>query len=91
MSLDIAAPSVVNYPFTEMGATRGDNMAKTFELPPMDTAYFCDGVVLTLGEMIGDMDADLIPATQEDFDWLLFCFGEGVPETQLEQRLGVTL
>lgn len=63
-------------------------MDKTFELPPMDTAYFCDGMVLTLGEMIGDMDADLVPTTQEEFDDLLFCFGEGVPETRLEQLVG---
>ena len=63
----------------------------TFTLPPLDTAYFCDGAVLTLGEMLDGMDPDLIPATQEDLDWLLWCFGEGVPETPLEQRLGVTL
>ncbi len=62
-----------------------------FKLPPMDTAYFCDGAVLTLGEMLDGMDPDLIPATQEDFDWLLFCFGEGIPETPLEQMLGLTV
>lgn len=62
-----------------------------FKLPPMDTAYLCDGAVLTLGEMLEGIDLDFIPRTQEDLDWLLFCFGEGVPETPLEQMLGLTV
>lgn len=64
-------------------------MAETFHLPPSDTAYFCDGRVLTLGEMLKDVDLDYIPRSQEDLDWLLFCYGEGVPETVLEQLVGV--
>ena len=74
-----------------MDATRGDKMAEKFELPPLDTAYFCDGAVMTLGEMLYGIDPEFIPDTQEDLDWLLFCFGEGVPETPLEQRLGLTV
>lgn len=63
-------------------------MADTFHLPPSDTAYFCDGKVLTLGEMLTGVDLDFIPRSQEDLDWLLFCFGEGIPETPLEQLVG---
>ena len=64
---------------------------KTFKLPPIDTAYLCDGAVMTLGEMLDGVDLDFIPRTQEDLDWLLWCFGEGIAETPEEQRLGVTL
>lgn len=66
-------------------------MSNEFHLPPSDTAYFCDGKVMTLGEMLYGLDPEFIPRTEEDLDWLLFCFGEGVPETPLEQMFGLTI
>jgi len=66
-------------------------MSNEFHLPPSDTAYFCDGKVMTLGDILEGIDLDCIPRTEEDLDLLLFCMGEGVPETTLEQMFGLTV
>ena len=44
---------------------------------PSDGARFkCDdGVVRTWGEMTRDLEADVYPSCEEDYDTLMFCFG----------------
>ena len=44
--------------------------------PEKDARFLCDdGVVRTWGELVKDMDADVYPQDERDYDLLMFCFG----------------
>lgn len=55
-------------------------------MPPLDTLMVCDGVEMTLGEMLDGIDPDFVPQTKDDYEWFLFCMGEGIKETLAEQK-----
>lgn len=55
-------------------------------MPPLETAYVCDGRRLTLGEMLDEIDPEYYPETAADLEWLLFCYGEGETMTIEQQK-----
>ena len=56
-----------------MGKTAGGN---SWSAPGDDARFMCDdGVVRTWGEMTRDLEADVYPDSEEDYDTLMFCFG----------------
>lgn len=54
---------------------------ETWEVPRYDTRYQCDdGVARTWEDLTKDLEAEVYPSSQEDFDTLMFCFGaEEIP------------
>lgn len=48
---------------------------KQWEIPDDDARYLCDdGKVRTWGEMTADLEPDVYPTCEYDFDMMLFCF-----------------
>ena len=44
--------------------------------PGDDARFRCDdGAILTWREMTRDLEADVFPSCEEDYETLLFCFG----------------
>lgn len=49
---------------------------KVWAAPDDETLYLCDDCkVRTWGEMVSGLDADVVPACDEERDMLLMCFG----------------
>lgn len=49
---------------------------KTWTLPDLDTVYHCEDLgEMTLGQMLGGVDPDLMPTDQMMYEDLLWAFG----------------
>lgn len=52
------------------------NMKKNWKEPVKDTRFLCDdGVVRTWSELVENIEEDVYPCCQGDYDTLLWCYG----------------